>query len=197
MGIDYFQERAKSLQWIGQLVIETRALLKADRACFYRCSNGFAYILNDAAKNHDIKIYSLANKTRNRGVSNLPENLRKRHLDWYLQFAEIELLKSYFTKDLPIDSPLRNELVKLDIESYLVIKILSPDKMELYGFLLLTWNDHKDMPSLPEYSQKFREYLESVANAIYSEVQFLIRNPYTEYLESTTKKILKKVRILK
>lgn len=171
VGIDYFAEMAESFRWVGQIVIEARHALNADRACFYRCSNGKFYLENDTLdSNKNIRVYSVANKTKNKGVSPLPEVLDKSYFEWFLQLQKEDSYLEQFTPDLPIDSQLRNNLRKYDILSYLSVKIKSGN--ELYGILVFTWHDEKDMPK--NLIARNREYLDDLKNTLLLETLFVI-----------------------
>ncbi|MCB1179887.1 MAG: hypothetical protein KDK36_20085 [Leptospiraceae bacterium] len=187
IGIGYFAERAESYKWIGQYIIEARAILNADRVCFYRTSNGKSYIYNNGVIPNNIKIYAIVNKTKNKGIYPLPDSLSNKYFSWFNHFHDIDFLKTYFQTDIPKSNTLRNDLNKFNILSYMVLKICSPDKNELYGFVIFTWSNIKSMPPLPDFDlgninkgykvkNSNLEYLESLSNSLYSEIDFLSSN---------------------
>ena len=186
LGVDYFAEIAESYRWIGQIVIEARHVLNADRASFYRCSNGKYYLENledidtsgyaailpshEEFLNKNIKVYSVANKTRNKGITQLPETLDDTYFEWFLQLQKTDSYVEQFTTDLPENSKLRNNLDKYSIISYFAVKIKQNN--ELYGILVFTWSDVKQMPKNLVTSN--REYLGSLKNTLLLETLFIV-----------------------
>lgn len=170
-GIDYFAEIAESYRWIGQTLIESRAILNADRACYYRTSNGKSYIANsDFDKNKNIQVYSIVNVVRNRGIHSLPEKLNRGFFDWFLSLNSQDNYVEYFAKSLDSYSPIRNELKKYDVEGYMSIKVKFDT--DLYGVILYTWSDVRSIPK--NLLDKHREYLDDIKNSTLNETANIV-----------------------
>lgn len=169
-GIEYFEEIIESYKWSGQCVIESRAMLNADRACFYRCSNGRFYLENNSHLNRNIKVRSVVNRVRNRGMLPLPDKLHREYQDWFHQMQESDELIEMFTPDMQVQSPIRNMLTKLGIVSYMAVKIRREN--ELYGILVFTWSDVRISPT--NLLKKHQEYLSGVKNTLLNETLFVI-----------------------
>lgn len=169
-GIEYFAEIIDSYKWSGQCVIEARAILNADRTCFYRCSNGKFYLENNSHLNQNIKVKSVVNRVRNRGMISLPEKLHKEYQEWFLQMQESDELIEMFTPDIQVQSPIRNMLNKLGVVSYMAVKIRREN--ELYGILVFTWSDVRISPT--NLLKKHQEYLQGVRNTLLNETLFVI-----------------------
>ena len=171
LGIDYFAEIAESYRWIGQTLIESRAILNADRACYYRTSNGKSYI-EDAVidRNKDIKVYSIVNVVRNKGLNLLPDTLKREFFDWFIKIHSEENYVQYFAQDLDKLSPIRNELKKYDIVAYMSIKIKFDN--DLYGVILYTWSDVKSIPR--NLISNHNEYLDDIKNSTLIETATIV-----------------------
>lgn len=170
VGIEYFAEIVESYKWAGQTVIESRYALNADRACFYRCSNGRFYLENNSTQNANIKVRAMINRTRDRGTLPLPDDLSAEYREWFRQLEREDEFIELFTPDLDYSDPTRNMLKKLGVVSYMAVKIRREN--ELYGILLFTWSDVKASPK--NLLMKHREYLHSVKNTLLSETLFVI-----------------------
>lgn len=188
VGIDYFSEIKSSYESIGKTIIESRAIFNADKASFYRLSNGKYFVESDPLRNIDIKVESICSVTKNRGISELPESLDDRYYQLFQQIESGNDLTEFFTADLPAGSPLRNELIKNDIFSYLGIKIRRGK--ELYGIVLYTWHHVNNMPK--QFIPKHKEFIDDIKSVLLDEVLFIIsRNPKFR-LQSIFKNIFKR-----
>lgn len=183
-GVDYFAEISEAHRWIGQILIESRAVLNADRVCFYRTSNGKVYIEDSENSNNGIKIYSVINITKNKSISQLPENLERRHLDWFLDIQKTDDFLERFTPDMPMESPLRNILIKHGIIAYMAVKVKFYS--DLYGIIVYTWSDVSLIPK--NLDMKHREYLEDIKNAVLVETIFIISRSLRFYIHSFSQK---------
>lgn len=170
IGIDYFAEIKESYEWIGKSVIESRAIFNADKACFYRLSNGKAFIESSPLMNIGIKSESICSISKNRGISLLPVTLDDRYYQLFLQIEAENDLTEFFTADLPSGSSLRNELIKNDIFSYFAIKIRRGK--ELYGIVIYTWSNVHYMPK--NFLPKHKEYIDDLKSVVLDEILFII-----------------------
>ena len=170
LGINYFAEIKLSYEWIGKTIIESRSVFNADNASFYRLSNGKYYAELDPVKNLNIKVQPICSVTRNRGISPLPDSLDDRYLDMFRQIESENDLTEFFTADLPAGSALRNELIKNNIISYFGIKIRRGN--ELYGIVLYTWSDPKDMPR--NFYPKHKEFIDTIKSVLLDEILYVI-----------------------
>lgn len=170
IGIDHFAQIKMSYEWIGKTVIESRSVLNADRTCFYRLSNGRAYIEYSPLQNKNIKIESIMNITKNRGIAKLPESLDDRFYEWFQIIDSKPEFSELFITDPGISDQLRNELQKLDVLSYVAIKIKKDN--ELYGVVLYTWHHVQHMPK--QLLPKFSEHLQYVKSSILDETLFIV-----------------------
>lgn len=153
-------------------MIESRAKFNADRVCLYRTSNGKVFIENsdNFNGNDNIQIYSVVSATRNRSVEPLPKTLTRRYLDWFIDIQKTDDYLERYTPDLPLESPLRNILIKHGIIAYMAIKIKFYS--DLYGVVIYTWSDVSVVPK--NLDRKNREYLDDIKNAILIETIFII-----------------------
>ncbi len=181
IGVDYFSEINESYRWIGQILIESRAKLNADRVCFYRTSNGKVFIENadDYDANDDIQIYSIVNVTKNKSISPLPDKLTRRYLDWFLEIQKSDDYLERFTPDLPMESPLRNILIKHGVIAYMAVKVKFYS--DLYGIIVFTWADVSLVPK--NLDMKNREYLEDIKNAVLIETIFIISRSFRFHIQ--------------
>lgn len=174
LGIDYFSEIKNSYEWIGKTIIESRAIFNADKAAFYRLSNGRSYVESNPIMNIGIKSEAVCNAAKNKGISLLPETLDERYYQLLAQVESENDLTEFFTADLPSGSPLRNELIKNDIFSYFAIKIRLEN--ELYGIVLYTWSNVHYMPK--NFIPKHKELIDDIKSVLLDEVLFIIsRSP--------------------
>lgn len=188
VGIDYFSEIKASYEWIGKTITESRAIFNADKASFYRLSNGKYFVESDPLRNIDIKIESICSVTKNRGISELPEGLDNRYYQLFQQIESENDLTEFFTADLPSGSPLRNELIKNDIFSYLGIKIRRG--RELYGIVIYTWSNVHHMPK--QLMPKHKELIDDIKSVLLDEVLFIISRSPKFRLQSIFKNIFSK-----
>lgn len=190
VGIDYFVEIKSAYEWIGKTIIESRSILNADRSCFYRLSNGRAYIESEPIKNKNIKIESIVNITKNRGIAKLPESLDDRFHEWFQIIDSAPEYTELFVTDAGISDRLRNELQKLDVLSYVAIKIKNGN--ELYGVVLYTWYHVQHMPR--QLMPKFGEHLQYVKSTILDETMFIISKSFRYRLQTIIALIKSKFR---
>ena len=192
IGIDYFAELKASYEWMGKTIIESRAILNADRTCFYRLYNGEPYMRTTMPVYRNLKIESGINVTKNRGVAKLPDALDDRFYELFQLIAENHEFCELFATDSSISDRLRNELYKLDIQGFIAIKIR--DEYALYGVVLYTWHHVSHMPRqlLPKYG----EHLQSVKSIILDETKFMmsrtIKNRIKEIISSIINRIRRK-----
>jgi hypothetical protein len=157
------------------MMIESRAVLNADRACYYRTSNGKVFVEDsDDDINNDIKINAIINVARNKSLTLLPYELKQKYFDWFLQIQKSDEYFEHFAQDLPVNSQLRNELVKYDIISYLSIKVKFGN--DLYGVIVYTWSDVKDIPK--NLMLRNKEYLDDLKNTVLLETIFIISRSF-------------------
>lgn len=188
IGIDYFSEIKSSYEWIGESIIESRAIFNADKAAFYRLSNGKYFVEADPLRNVNIKIESICSATKNRGISQLPDTLDDRYYQWFQQIESENDLTEFFTADLPAGSQLRNELIKNDIYSYLGVKIRRGK--ELYGIVIYTWSNVHHMPK--QFIPRYKELIEDIKSVLLDEVLFIISRSPKFRVQSVFKSIFKR-----
>jgi len=183
IGIDYFKEINESYKWIGQLLIESRAIMNSDRTCFYRCMNGKFYIENGKEANKDIEINAIVNIVKNKSINKLPENLNPKYLDLFNELQKYDEYLELFSQDLPLHSALRNELSKYNIIAYMGVKIKFDNN--LYGVIIFTWSTVKDIPK--NLLLKNKEYLDDLKNSILIETIFIISRSFKFWLQEKIK----------
>lgn len=171
IGIDYFAEIAESYRWIGQLMIESRAVMNADRAVFYRTSNGRVFVEDSGIDiNSDVRVYAISNCVKNKSLTPLPALLTRKYFDWFLAIQKIDNYLEMFPSDLPINSQLRNNLDKYGVKAYMSVKVKFGN--DLYGVIIFTWSDIAAVPR--NLITKHREYLDDLKNSILIETIFII-----------------------
>lgn len=190
VGIDHFAKMKLSYEWIGKTVIESRSVLNADRTCFYRLSNGRAYIESSPIDNRNIKIDAVVNITKNRGIAKLPESLDDRFYEWFQIMDNHPEFSELFVTDPNISDSLRNELQKLDVLSYVAIKIKKGN--ELYGVVLYTWHHVQHMPK--QLLPKFSEHLQYVKSTILDETLFIVSKTLRYRIQNVISTIKNKFR---
>lgn len=190
VGIDYFVEIKSAYEWIGKTIIESRSILNADRSCFYRLSNGRAYIESQPILNQKIKIESIVNITKNRGIARLPDSLDDRFYEWFQIIDSAPEFTELFVTDSGVSDRLRNELQKLDVLSYIAIKIQKGN--ELYGVVLYTWYHVQHMPK--QLLPKFSEHLQYVKSSILDETMFIVSKSLRYRIQNITALIKSKFR---
>lgn len=190
IGIDYFAEIKASYEWMGKTIIESRAILNADRSCFYRLSNGRAYIESQPILNQKIKIESVVNITKNRGIARLPDSLDDRFYEWFQIIDSAPEFTELFVTDSGVSDRLRNELQKLDVLSYIAIKIKNGN--ELYGVVLYTWHHVQHMPR--QLMPKFSEHLQYIKSTILDETMFIVSKSLRYRLQTIYALIKSKIR---
>lgn len=147
-GVTYFKEKSKKFSFIGTWLIRSMDRLNADRVVLYRVYNGKSYIESNKQK---VKIRSVINKTTNYGLSRLPEKLDKERDLIYIfnQAIQNPSFTEFFTCEISENnfrnSRTRTVLIEYGIESYLIWKI-KDENSHLYGFVIYTWNNVRNMP---------------------------------------------------
>ena len=85
---------------------------------------------------------------------------------------------------MPMESPLRNILIKHGIIAYMAVKVKFYS--DLYGIIVYTWSDVSLIPK--NLDMKHREYLEDIKNAVLVETIFIISRSLRFYIHSFTQK---------
>ncbi len=171
IGVEHFVELAESYRWIGQILIESRAIFNADRASYYRASNGKSYLEDGTIEsNKNINVVSIVNVVKNKGMNLLPERLDRKYFDWFLKIQNQDDYVQYFIQDFDPLSPVRNELKKYDVLSYMCIKVKFDT--DLYGIIIYTWSDEKAIPK--NLITKHREYLDDIRNSTLIETATIV-----------------------
>lgn len=171
IGVEHFVELAESYRWIGQILIESRAIFNADRVSYYRASNGKSYLEDGTIEsNKNINVVSIVNVVKNKGMNLLPERLDRKYFDWFLKIQNQDDYVQYFIQDFDPLSPVRNELKKYDVLCYMCIKVKFDT--DLYGIIIYTWSDEKAIPK--NLITKHREYLDDIRNSTLIETATIV-----------------------
>jgi hypothetical protein len=222
-GIETALQIQESWQWIANKITMSMEKMNSDRCVYYSIQNGtpyfdnFAYqvyktemsmkILNKLAHRVDADKYFLGkkyniisqncNKRKTRGISPMPNKLdHTKFMEFIIDVIDHDEQSHMILRaDLKENSHLRNTLFDYGIEGCVVTKIMSDNNKKLYGFVIHTYSDIKQMPKNTMVSME--EHLKDLRSFITFEVEEINSISYWENVKRNYRMLINRLRILK